>query len=39
VLGWAGMTDLARDLEKKAGVPALDGGLRDQPARASSGSG
>jgi allantoin racemase len=25
VLGCAGMTDLARDLEKKAGVPVLDG--------------
>ena len=25
VLGCAGMTDLARDLERKAGVPVLDG--------------
>ena len=25
MLGWAGMTDLARDLEKKAGAPVLDG--------------
>jgi allantoin racemase len=25
VLGFAGMTDLARDLERKAGVPVLDG--------------
>jgi len=25
VLGCAGMTDLARDLERRAGVPVLDG--------------